>query len=437
MARALLIYLACLCLLLAGSCDKGAKAPDQATAGAAATDQPVCTSVDTCRPRCERCGDSCNDDDATACLQLGRLHTRLPADFDLARAAQAYDRACTGGALEACAALGLQVQDGRGRDRDRDRAVALYQRACDGGRGVGCFNLGLMHASGTGDSLDQERADELFRQAATHYRKSCDAGELPWCMNLGVLYENGYGVDKDEKRSLAIYSEACHKGHGDSCVNLGLQELYGRGTVANPAGALKRIADVCAGKDEFLACSVLGQMYLQSFEGVERAPKRALTPLTRGCDGGQRQACFALARLYGLGEGTKRDPVREKAALERACTLGSARACRTLAEFERAETPDGSPQVADYYRRACYIGDGGACAQLALALENGIGVARNPEAAAALVVDSCRLGFTGSCTLLIERGHALPLPADKARYIYEDACRNGVPNACDGVTEDM
>lgn len=425
------------------------------TAGAASGGAGPCTSQADCQAACARCTGDCPPAAATACYDLAKRLVSDPASLDapldLPAVAAAYRSGCDGGHTESCAALGLMVQDGRGAKRDLEAARGLYQKACDGGRGVGCFNLGLMYGSGTAGSIDVERANRHFAEAAERYKKSCDRGELAWCMNLGVLYENGYGQKADHERSLTIYRDACGRGHGDSCVNWSLQELYGRGVPADPSSAVRRLRATCAGEREFLACGVLGQVLSRGFPGVERAPTEAVKHLTRGCGGGVKQACFMLAAMHGMGDGLTRDPEKERAALSRACQLGSADSCYMIAEIEYGKEDDASLLSArEYYGRACAIGHGEGCAKSAALAEQANADADSPAATRtsgdqpdidkaeimARYTDSCRLGFAPACGVLIERGVALPLPEKRALIMYESACRQGIDKACERVQPD-
>src|SRR4051812_36449761 len=90
------------------------------------------------------CKASCDGKDARGCDRLGKL-ALAAKPVDLAGAAAAYRASCDGGYAPACAALALQVQDGRGVPWEAAKAIELYQRACDGGAGIGCFNLALMY----------------------------------------------------------------------------------------------------------------------------------------------------------------------------------------------------------------------------------------------------------------------------------------------------
>lgn len=435
-------------LVLVGGCrdskeskkDPAAARTGDDSASDKSDDDRPCSTKSECQTACARCGATCADADADACLRYSDwLQASQP--LDMTAIADAYRTGCAGGHMESCAALGLLTQDGRGVPRDLAGAEKLYRQACDGGRGVGCFNLGLMYTSGTGGTIDKARADQYFSAAAERYWTNCQAGELAWCMNLGVMFENGFGTPPDPERAAALYRDACERGHGDSCANFSLQELSGRGVPENPVAAVGRLRATCAGEREFLACGVLGQVVLRGAPGVARDPNEARKQLTRACDGGVGQSCLALAGMYGLGDGVARDETKELAALKRACDLGKAAACRTIAEIKASRGPAGSVDAREYFQRACNIGHGEACVKLAAML-----VAAQPDPSKAspaglervltLMSDGCRLGSGSACYVLIERGRPLPLPERRALITYESACREGIPKACDHVRAD-
>src|SRR5687768_9064727 len=86
--------------------------------------------------RCDRCGPGCAPEDAAACHELADSVRRAPS-IDAPRAALLFGRACDAGHGEACAGLGLLVQDGIGVPDDDARALEIYGRGCDLGAGVG------------------------------------------------------------------------------------------------------------------------------------------------------------------------------------------------------------------------------------------------------------------------------------------------------------
>jgi TPR repeat protein len=75
------------------------------------------------------------------------------------------EAACARGLLDACAALGRILQEGRAAPADGPRAAALYRRACQGGVARACSDLGVLHRFGAGVRRDEGRARRLFERA--------------------------------------------------------------------------------------------------------------------------------------------------------------------------------------------------------------------------------------------------------------------------------
>jgi len=79
----------------------------------------------------------------------------------------------------------------------------------------------------------------------------------------------------------------------------------------------------------------------------------------RGCDGGDRSACWSLGDLYRDGRGTKRDLGRALGLYDRACDADLASACKQAGNVCR---DTGRTEAARLrYDKACRLGDREAC----------------------------------------------------------------------------
>ena len=345
-----------------------------------------CADVATCEAQCAK--------DGRACRKLGKLRLRCqPPQFDLARAAEAYTKGCDAGDASSCAALALQVQDGRGVPWDLPRAVELYRRACDGGSGVACFNLGGMYFGGNGVAQDLPKANELMVRAEKQYRVMCEGPEPDWCPNLGYLYEHGMLGPKDPTTAAGIYRKACDdRGDPDSCASLALLEIDGNGVAANRDAALQRLEKTCR-TDGALACGILARVTSPE-PGTIDARGREL--LEKACDGGDAQSCSSLAAFYALGRGIPVDLARSAVIGQRACDLGNSLACFSNGEELRETDP---PRAMHYLVRACHIGEPEACVAAAKLVVNGR-VREGSETVQMLVTRACALGHRDACSLL-------------------------------------
>lgn len=398
-----------------------------AAAGCAHHERPALDDAS----RCERCRDgTCEVADQDACerqakarLAAGTAGEGLP---DLKGAAELYDRACRAGHMVSCAALGLQVQDGRGVARDPRRAMALYRRACDGGAGIGCFDLALMLRDGQVEGTDPGGAQALFDRARAAYQKSCAAGGLDWCMNLGFMYEYGQGVSKDLARAMKLYERACDKKIGTWCVNLAMDELDGG--VAPADGPLALLEKTCAAKVP-LACGALGHLYLNGARGVAADPDQGEGLLARACAAADKDSCAELGAILALGRGVPVDAARGLRLEQRACALGSSDACH-VAGSHMVGSGDRAG-AAHWFEQGCNIGDAGSCSIFGAMIEHGDLGAADVSRALALYGRACSLGDMGSCAELFQRGKTLPLPAARRAAFLAEACKRGIPGACD------
>lgn len=429
MPKRSLILLAALAAISLQCTDK----KDEGSSSAPITNEPTaaerCQGVDACITACDECGDDCSEQAREACFLLGRLRMETDATFSPSAAVVAYARACKHGHGVACASLGLQVQDGRGVAVNKTRASELYALACQEGVGVGCFNRALMHQGGVGFDIDTQEADRWFQLARKHYEVSCGAGDLQWCLNLGVLYESGYGVPADAAKAHEIYMEACDAGHGDSCANAALMEIYGE--VPSSEDPLRPVREACE-RGEGLPCGILGKILIQGLQGAPDA-EAGLPLLDRACRQGQQFSCGAIAALLSMGDLVPVDLDRAAFYEERACALGGSTSCLLigLANLPNDSGRAGDPaRAVEYIEKACNIGHAEGCMRLAALVHFGRGADADPVRARGLMVDACRLGLPDACLQLLAGGQDLPLPPERSQAMRELACREGIASAC-------
>jgi TPR repeat protein len=350
----------------------------------------LCADVAACKADCDR-------HDARACEQLGKLDLRAKP-IDLAGAAAAYRAACEAGKASSCAALALQVQDGRGVPWDPARAIELYQRACDGGAGVGCFNLAIMYNDGNGVPRDRAKAESLMARALADYEKECDADPF-WCVNIGFLYENGMvGSDgPDLAKAAAADRRGCDRNDPASCASLSQLELDGRGVPQNKEAATARLERVCAGGGS-LACAVLGRSL---YTDPEQVPPRAAELILKGCDLGDTQSCAIACALLALGRGVAADPARAGEYGLRACDLGNSASCYANGMAMLESRP---ADAAEQFLLACHIGDPDGCLARADMITRGqlAGTIADTEE---LLERACSLGSQQGCARAHIQGH--------------------------------
>ncbi len=308
----------------------------------------------------ERLTSRCDAGEGEACAQAAvQLRDADPVDW--ARATRMSSRACELGREVECFYVGVaHERGGRGLPEDLALALAMYERACEARESAGCYNAALFRLQGQGvDAADEaggcrrarqgcdldhagacEVLGECYRdalggltqdylQARQLFRRACDAEEDDGCVNLASLQLDGRGGPEDRPQALALYRAACGRGHRLGCRMSAKLEVEGVDpSVAAPEGA-QRLDALCRERDGE-ACLELG-VFLHGGEHLPEDRVRALALFERGCELGQRTACWDAGVYHrdGLG-GAARDEARARPLIERACELGHAGACRDL-----------------------------------------------------------------------------------------------------------
>ncbi len=259
--------------------------------------------------------------------------------------AEAFDKKCVAGELEACRNLGVMYTEGVGVTKDERRAAALFAQACNGGLLAGCNHLALVLAEGLGMPRDVPKAVEL-------YQRACDGGYGLACRNLGLLLRDGRGVEKDLPRAESVLDKACKAGTPFGCTNAGdLDRVLAADpalAVSDRAPRLKKMVDHykqgCDG-GEPSGCRALGVAYLEG-TGLPKSASAASVWLERGCApkamAGAKAAsldavsCRVLGMMKVQGVGVPRDVEQGKHALQLACDRHDDEACKALAAISGA-----------------------------------------------------------------------------------------------------
>jgi uncharacterized protein len=173
-------------------------------------------------------GKTCDAGFAPACAGLAELLAAgdgIPRDVERAKAlmgnvcahgsARACETGCDWGDVSACVALGNQLA--QGKDPDATRIDRAYERACSGGAVDGCFYLGLRTA-------DAAQALRLFESA-------CSLDDALGCFAVAQSYHVGRGVAVDLARAAGLYAKACDKDLSAACRALG--GMYARGELGS------------------------------------------------------------------------------------------------------------------------------------------------------------------------------------------------------------
>lgn len=399
----------------------------------------------------------CAQGDGAACDRLGRLAEAGSAGVppDLEQAAVLFERACSAGFADGCAALASATALGQGTDPSPTRAVALNERACAGGSARGCAGLGEAYAWGRGVARDDVRAADLLR-------KGCSRDPRHGCRELARLLATPGSPVRDDAAALVLFLSGCDRGEIPACGAAGSLVGAGRGAAADPTRAAALFQKACDGANA-IACAQLGLAHFKG-RGVALDPVRGAVLLDQGCRGGFASACNLLGLVYANGEGVPRDDARAESLFRAACERGSSTGCSRLGlcylrpRAGGAAYDFGIAQAAADCRRsapACdwlatvprvhataafqLLVDGcdaeipAACASLARSVAGG----RVPRDAAAAVVQrirtACSQGNALWCRRLAfwhEEGLTVEKSAPNARHYYQIACDGGDARAC-------
>ncbi len=127
--------------------------------------------------------------------------------------------------------------------------------------------------------------------------------------------------------------------------------------------------------------------------------------LEKSCNAGYAPGCGQLAYAYDWGYGVKSDDAKAESLFHKACNMGDALSCKLLANnfrygsngFKKDEA-----QGFELFSRACQLGNNDSCTEAAKQLEEGVGTAKDLDAAGAMLQKSCDAGNDWNCSRAAE-----------------------------------
>ena len=298
-----------------------------------------------CKPgNATECQAQCDKNHAGSCGALGvMLATGDGATKDAAKAAQLFEKACTGGDTPSCVNRGRMLADGSGVAKDEAKASELFDKACADGVAEACGFLGTLLLA----SKDTAKAAEKLKLG-------CDGGYDKSCGRAARLYATGDGVTQDLGVALQLYTKACRGSDGASCSELAQMHEYGKGTSKNPMIAEMHYRRGCfMGNAD--ACADLGRLEAGKPGGADSA-KRSFT---MGCQRMSAFACAAMKVMYG-GTGAVVPKPTDLMEWRQACTKNDLRACTRVGVINAAQGQKAGATMD--LQRACTSGDAFACA---------------------------------------------------------------------------
>ncbi|MCA9652087.1 MAG: SEL1-like repeat protein [Myxococcales bacterium] len=256
--------------------------------------------------------------------------------------------------------------------------------------------------------------------------------------------------DEDRWNACTTYfnllTSECDAGRGPACHNLGVEllERQRRGQAVPPGREPERyLQRACAAGVE-PSCMLLRTLAGGATAGMMgpplpgELPEAAGDPLAgrgRACDEGEAEACGALAAIHERGgPGIAPDPARALELYRKACTLGSASACSSAAAMEMRKGEGADREAArTAFERACELGDGTGCTNLAGMYLMGDGVPVDQAKAAELNDRACGLQLGIACARLADaytKGMGVEPDLERARELAAQACTHGFVPAC-------
>jgi uncharacterized protein len=118
------------------------------------------------------------------------------------------------------------------------------------------------------------------------------------------------------------------------------------------------------------------------------------------------------------------------------CDANDAKACTDLGRLFASKqwNATNDAKAAEFYGRACHVGDGGGCENLAEALVYGRGVPKDVAKGLALHERACQAHQVFSCSVIgaiYAAGYGVPRDLSRARAHLERACEDGDSPSCE------
>ncbi|WAS90981.1 hypothetical protein [Nannocystis punicea] len=355
-------------LLFVLGCAANAEPPNPVPEPHPAPPTMDCSDVSSCEAACEK-------GDVPSCVKAGKEMHRAPLEIDVTRLVKVLDRACTGGAADACVELANLHLQAPGLPRDDAKAWRFIQRACELNDPVGCFTLA------------REEVEKASLRAADGKPANSPAVAL----------------------ALEVARVACMKDDGRACALYGMTVGSFSPSATDGAKWRARGADLLEGsclrgtRDD---CFIAAQQ-VAGLAGSEQL-QRARRLLDRGCELDDLESCLEVAAAL------PRSQDRDKEAIYRkACAAGSDEGCIIIGKAERdglvaaSDGTKGEALLARGIRLAkarCDLAEDKGCSNLAKALPLGA-----PGSAA------CTAGRTGAAGRRWGRGRRRRTSPTRAR----------------------
>lgn len=231
---------------------------------------------------------------------------------------------CDAGNLESCFYLGDLLLDRLDPPPSRPRKDArpLIERACHGGVVDACVALG-------GLTLANDRRTPTTALAASrHWDAACKVGNGTGCSRLADL-SSGQGAMPDPAAHTSWAQRACDLGDSRGCTLLAGAKIQGNETQADPEGGYAALERACQGRDSdaVTACQRLAVARYAGFDPWIPASRRPVDK-EAGIRFGLRECRLFADMMCGAGwEIEDVDEALAKQFRDDLCSAGHERSC--------------------------------------------------------------------------------------------------------------
>lgn len=354
---------------------------------------------------------ACDLGDASSCLQAGKLKSDHTSP-------NLFLHGCKGGVDASCVAYAREASI------DKNLRLDALEKKCRAGGGQSCFLLASSYAhvdfrrlrkTGLYQKKDEQRAKKLLKRA-------CKLGDGDACTYLARETDNNPSNDyfdifeTDIKLSRKLYRKGCLLKSAWGCMQASAQ-------VDNPKLSYTYMKKACKLNKSYCKYlrgyeislkrqkltrrhGPLGAVMHERFDGVNSAYIGHVRRARALCKTGEQKACLSLGYAYqtdyrdgGAVEGTVIDWSR--ALFKQACQKGEAKGCTAFGSSFHYIGEKSNHKIAyDYYQKACAMGEGLACVQLASAHDGGHDFPENKVSMRDFYKKGCAFGNEYACSNL-------------------------------------
>lgn len=261
------------------------------------------------------------------------------------------------------------------------------------------------------------------------YKLACDGGWLLACE--APTWHTGPVADLE--RAAPLLEKACDQGDGASCIAFGWAleaRARSKGDPEQFKAAARRYKAQCDEAKNQYGCYEYGALLFNATLGATVDPRLGTRRWEAACEGGEKAACTALARVMRVGApNIKADLEKASAYARRSCDMGDTYGCLEFDVIRGAEPSE----LMGRRLAICRAGGVSACWELSTGFVSGEPEPSTGMARGVLEL-GCELGSGPSCAnaaaMVARDGEK-----DLAGELYRQACALSEPAGCAGIVE--